>query len=57
MLKVEGGGVPINPPPPSRLRVTIFSRRLLGLIVVLNLRFKYGHKLHRKLATCKWRFQ
>ena len=29
MSKVEGGG-PIDP-PPSRLRVTIFSRRLLGL--------------------------
>ena len=34
MSKV-GGGVPIDPPPPSRLRVTIFSRRLLGL--------KYSH--------------
>ena len=30
MSKVEGGGGPIDP-PPSRLRVTIFSRRLLGL--------------------------
>ena len=29
MSKVEGGGGPID--PPSRLRVTIFSRRLLGL--------------------------
>ena len=35
MSKVEGGGGgPIDPPPPSsRLRVTIFSRRLLGLSV------------------------
>ena len=30
MSKVEGGGVRLTP-PPSRLRVTIFSRRLLGL--------------------------
>ena len=30
MSKVEEGG-PIAPPPPLRLRVTIFSRRLLGL--------------------------
>ena len=30
MSKVEeGGGGPVD--PPSRLRVTIFSRRLLGL--------------------------
>ena len=29
MSKVEGGGGPID--PPSRLRVTIFSRKLLGL--------------------------
>ena len=29
MSKVDGGG-PIDPPPP-RLHVTIFSRRLLGL--------------------------
>ena len=29
MSKVEGGGGPID--PPSRLRVTIFSRRLLRL--------------------------
>ena len=29
MSKVEGGGGPID--PPSRLRVAIFSRRLLGL--------------------------
>ena len=29
--KVEGWGGPIAPPPPSRLRVTIFSRRLLRL--------------------------
>ena len=31
MLKVEGED-PIDPPPPPRLRVTIFSSRLLGLI-------------------------
>ena len=29
MSKVEGGGVRLT--PPSRLRATIFSRRLLGL--------------------------
>ena len=29
MSKVEGGGVRDN--PPSKLRVTIFYRRLLGL--------------------------
>ena len=29
MSKEDGGGGPID--PPSRLRVTIFSRRLLGL--------------------------
>ena len=35
MSKVEGGGEgPIDPPPPSRLRVAIFSRRLLRLILV-----------------------
>ena len=27
-------GGPIDP-PPSRLRVTIFSRRLLGLIIII----------------------
>ena len=38
MSKVEGGGGPFEPPPPpSRLRVTIFSRRLLGLSVVMGL--------------------
>ena len=31
MSKVEGGGVRLTPPPPSRLRVSIFSSRLLGL--------------------------
>ena len=30
MSKIEGGGSDY-PPPPSRLRVTIFSRRILGL--------------------------
>ena len=33
MSKVEGGGGLID--PPSRLRVTIFSRRLLGLNNIL----------------------
>ena len=32
----RGGGGPIDPPPPSRLRVTIFSRRLLGLYSFLS---------------------
>ena len=31
MSKLEGGGVRLTPPPLSRLRVTIFSSRLLGL--------------------------
>ena len=31
MSKIEGGGRPNDPLPPSRLRVTIFSRRLLEL--------------------------
>ena len=31
MSKVEEEGDPIDPPSPSRLRVTLFSRRLLGL--------------------------
>ena len=26
------------------------------LMVVLNLRFNYGHEVHRKLASCKWIF-
>ena len=38
MSKVEGRGGPIDPRPPLRLRVTIFSRRLLGLKGIL--RFK-----------------
>ena len=33
MSKIEGGGCPIE--PPSRLRVTIFSSRLLGLKMIL----------------------
>ena len=33
MSKVEGGG-PIDP-PPSRLRATIFSRRLPGIITIV----------------------
>ena len=38
MSKVEGKGGPID--PPSRLRVTIFSRRLLGLkYLVVGLSF------------------
>ena len=32
MSKVEGGGVQLTP-PPSSVRVTIFSSRLLGLIL------------------------
>ena len=36
MSKVEGGGGSDWPPPPSRLRVTIFSRRLLGLMQFLE---------------------
>ena len=35
MSKVEGGGGGSIDPPPSRLRVTIFSSRLLGLNVLL----------------------
>ena len=35
MSKVDGGGGPID--PPSRLRVTIFSRRLLGLNYIIFL--------------------
>ena len=31
-VETRKGGGPIDPPPPSRLRVTIFSRRLLGLM-------------------------
>ena len=31
MSKIEGGGGGPITPPPSRLRVTIFSRRILGL--------------------------
>ena len=34
MSKVEGGGGPID--PPSRLRVTFFSSRLLGLMIIVN---------------------
>ena len=34
MSKVEGGGVRLT--PPSRLRVTIFSGRLLGLIEMIH---------------------
>ena len=33
-MESRGGGGPIDPPPP-RLRVTIFSRRLLGLKFIL----------------------
>ena len=40
MSKVDGG--PIDPLPPSRLRVTIFSRRLLGLINVPREVYKPG---------------
>ena len=30
MSKVEGEGGPIDPHPPSSVRVTIFSSRILG---------------------------
>ena len=40
MSKVEGGGGPIDPPAtPPRLRVTIFSSRLLGLSKLTALQF------------------
>ena len=42
MSKAEGGGGPIDPPatpPPPRLRVTIFSSRLLGLSKLTALQF------------------
>ena len=39
MSKLEGGGDPIDP-PPSRLRVTIFFSRLLGLIVAKTSEFQ-----------------
>ena len=41
MSKVEGG-CPIDPPPRSRLRVTMFSSRPLGLSLYKNL---YNPKL------------
>ena len=41
MSKVEGGGAPIDPPPPSGLRVTIFSRRLIGLIPSDSYRYSF----------------
>ena len=31
-VEIRRGGAPIDPPPSPRLRVTIFSGRLLGLI-------------------------
>ena len=37
MSIVEGEGGPIDP-PPSRLHVTIFSSRLLGLLLLLTFR-------------------
>ena len=40
MSKVEGGGGPIDPPVLSRLRVTIFSRRLLGLTIIPQTRIR-----------------
>ena len=49
----EGGGVRLNPPPPpSRLRVSIFSRRLLGLIQIIH-RNKNNLKLsgHKQLKN------
>ena len=44
MSKVEAGGGPNN--PPSRLRVTIFSSRLLGLKMV--------GALHRVRLNCHY---
>ena len=44
--KVEGG-VRLTPPPPPRLRVTIFSRRLLGLIAECNhFMWECNHLVH-----------
>ena len=41
MSKVEG--FPIDPPPPPpRLRVTIFSRRLLGLNIIVGIGCTFG---------------
>ena len=45
MSKVEGGGGPIDTPPPSGLCVTIFSSRLLGLNdLMLHVERKYHIK-------------
>ena len=38
--KVEG--FPIDPPPPPRLRVAIFSRRLLGLNIIVGIGCTFG---------------
>ena len=46
MSKVEGGGGPID--SPSRLRVTIFSSRLLGL-TILYFTVLYYYCLHDSL--------
>ena len=50
MSKVEGGGVRLTP-PPSRLRVTIFSRRLLGLTEQLY--EMYAYELYSQLGECE----
>ena len=44
MSKVEvGEGGPIKPPTPSTLRVTIFSRRLIGLNIEIYIeKYIYG---------------
>ena len=48
MSKVEkGGGGPID--PPSRLRITIFSSRLLGLSDILSL---FEYKLTQHSTKC-----
>ena len=47
--KVEGGGGPDWPPPPSSVRETVFSSRFLGLRILkgrikLGPRFSYEDK-------------
>ena len=47
MSKVEGGGVRLT--PPSRLRVTIFSGRLLGLIEMILIVTKMNDTKEEKI--------
>ena len=56
MSKVEGGGGPIDLPPPSRPRVTIISSRLLGLskIVIVVLLFYYFNCSCYCCCYCFW---